>query len=760
VRESGRLNGWKLLISVVLLGPFYLFLYLRTFRKSYPLIKYFAWLPLVLLFFCAYLSFALSYNPYWIRVIYALLLITVFGVSFTFCWIIVSKSKSREPSPRAGTHLSRGIAWMLFMGVLFFCLSKVVQTISYWLLGEYIAVYFSSVAHIFNIWLLVGLIYGFVYGIQGKNDYFNRDIPSLLKSTLLVSLLITIQSLMVLLLVTYPLQRLTPIAYTPQLSDFSFYVLMMLAIPLSVIFFMPTVSLYGLKKATGIIIVAIPLITLHAIVLSGYTITIDLTAASILEDEEKLGSAKELYAKTIPYIRHDALLASLHHRQGVLNVLNRDYEQALSLFKKVMADYSENLEVYKKASKYVESFEKNKRVTDKGRKILSVRHRTFQQAASCFPNSLSVILSFYERDPISTRQLSYGIKEGFDEGTFIWKADSFLTKKGYKLITAFWQNRETLITLLEANYPVLIYVPGHVYTLYGYDSNMEMFFTYDTAKLNRWNDNAFRELQKTWMDGGFLMSVVIRKGDEKNLQHLVPQLFRHANIYQFWQKIQISHYYEFRDNYWKDYDRYKLSEMIGLEGLKLNDFSLHKNGFHPFPWNADKWHEEILPVLEKPWAMEWNVFERFILYLLYHNEVDKAQHLIHMYQSHLNEEFQPVSDRFLDLTLATEVAANNEEEILSVSNKLIGKLDENELGSYWGYYFKGRSLVKKGDLQGAVQLLLPVINNLNLDSASSPRAFENILEILDEINRRDPSLIAEEKKLLLEVGRIHYAMEK
>ncbi len=759
MNTNHRLNGWKLLLFVTFLGPFYLFLYLWDSRRSYPAVKYWAWLLLVLLFICAYLSFTLSYNPYWIRIIYLLLLLSIFGLAFIYNWIVDSKSKTREPRFRTQIYLSRGIAWMFFMGTLFWALSNLVQAINFWLIGEYIAVYFSSITNIFHIWFLVGLVYGFVYGIQGKNNYINLDIPSLIKSTLLIFLFITIHSVLILLLIIYPLQRLSVISYYPQMSAFSFYALVVIAIPLSIINFMPRASLYGLRNAIVTIIIAIPLIILHTIVLSGYTVTVDLTVASILEDKQKLSSAKKLYSKTIPYIRHDRLLAALHHRQGVLNALNQDYETALSSFKKVMADYSENFEVYKKARRYVYSFEKNKSIADMRRKILSVQHRTFEQSASCFPNSLSVILNFYEEKPVSTRKLSYSIKEGFDQGTFIWKADSFLMKNGYNLITTFWQNKETIISLLEANYPVLIYIPGHVYTLYGYDSRMEMFLTYDTAKSNRWNDTPFKDFQKIWMRGSFLMSVVVKKGDENNLKALAPQLFRYSDSYQLWQKAHISNYYEHKDNYWKDYDRRKLSETIGLDGLKINDAYFHSDGFHPFPWDSEKWHKEIFPVLKNPWATEWPIFERFIFYLLYHNEVIEAQRLISLYESHLSDEFNRAFPRLLELKLAVEIAANNQEQILSVSNKLIGISDSTKYGSYWGNYFKGRHLMERGNLKGAVQLLLPVLNNLDLDSGSSSKAFENILNILDEIYLHDPSLISPEKMTLLEVARIYHAIE-
>jgi hypothetical protein len=588
----------------------------------------------------------------------------------------------------------------------------------------------------------------------------NRDISGLLKSSLLIFLFIAIQTVLVLFLVVYPVQRLASLAYTPQLPDFIFYFLLAFSIPLAIMNLMPRAALYPFKKGLAILIAAIPLIMLHAVVLSSYTVTINLTVASILEDKHRLSSAKTLYSQTIPYIRHDRLLATLNHRQGVLSVLNKRYGLALSYFKKVIADYSENYDVYRKSSKYVKSYERHRRALKMNRKILSVRHRTFEQAASCFPNSLSVILSFYEEEPISTRKLSYAIKEGFSEGTFIWKAASFLDQNGYSLITTFWQNKNTIIKLLQADYPVLIYIPGHVYTLYGYDSRMEMFLTYDTAKLNRWDDNPFSEFQRAWMQGNFLMSVVVKKGDEERLKALAPQLFRYSQAHQWWQKSQISRYYESKKNYWIDYDPEKLSALLGLDALKLNDPVLHKSGFDPFPWDPQKWQQEIMPVLKNPSATQWAVFERNIVYLLYHHEFEKARDLIQLYQSHLTGRYNPALSRFLEVKLATAVAAEKKSEILSLSDKLIGITDRQKFGSYWGHYYKARILMERGHAPEAARLLLPVLNNLKLTLNIPQKAFAPILELLDEIILRDPSLITREKLPLLKVARVYYAMEE
>ena len=533
--------------------------------------------------------------------------------------------------------------------------------------------------------------------------------------------------------------------------------LLLIAICLSASFLLRAADHMKPAKSLIVFLLGVPLIALHVIVLSTYSIPINLVVASILEDRHQIVSAKTIYAKAIPYIQHDNLLASLHHRQGVLHVLNQDHDSATASFKKVLTDYSEHYGVFSKARRYMDAIEKNRSNQNLGSKILVVHHQTFEQAASCFPNSLSVILNFYEKQPISTRKLSYAIKESFSSGTFIWKAESFLDKNGYELLTTYWQDKDTLIRLLDAGYPVLVYIPGHVYTVYGYDSRMEMFFTYDTAESNRWSDKPFWSLQRDWMVSSFLMSVVIPKEERERLITLFPQFERYSDSFQLWQKAHISDYYESRGNYWKDYHRYHLSESFGIDRLKMNEpYFIHED-FSPILWSAEDWQTEVLPVLDQPWALEWSIVKNYILYLLHSRQADSALHVIERYESHLTAEQQYHFHELLELKLAAAVYAKDPKLILSVSDKLIGIANNMPSASYWGHYYKARHLMTTGDPEGASEILLSALKNLRLGVYPRSSCFRNIVDALNEIHLMNPSLITPENLRLMEVARIDLA---
>ncbi len=754
--EHRPLNGWMLILYSLFLGPFFLSFYFHETRKSYPVGRIFGWTALLVMFFCAYLLFTFRLSPGLIRIAYGVMFLFLLVPAFLYRWILILKFNDPEPAPGNSWSLSRALAWMIFMGLLFPGLNNLVQTIYFWFFGERIAVYFSGEANLFKWWTLIGLVFGSMYGIRKKNEYVDRRLPALFRTLFLIFCFIALFSGSALLLITYPLQRLAPIEYRPQFTDRLFYGLLLSAILFSVLYLIRTASRKQLQKGIAVLLIGIPLITLHAIVVSGYSVTIGLTVASILEDRRQLSAAKALYAKAIPHIQYQVLLASLHHRQSVLQVLNQDYDAALAGFKKVMADYSENFPVYRKAKRYVESFESNRSLKEAGRKILSVRHQTFEQAASCFPNSLSVVLNFYEPEPISTRELSYAIKEGFSRGAFVWKAETFLEDMGYTLITTFWRDKDTLLSLLDAGYPVLVYVPGHVYTVYGYDARMEMFFTYDTAYANRWNDKPFREFLTAWMRNDFQMSVVVRQENIDRFTARFPDIERYARSYRIRQKTLISAHYARTGNYWKDYDPYLLAESLGLDRLKIDDDDFFSEDFAPFPWDPAEWNEAALPILNRPWALQWPLMENHLLYLLNHHQPDPALELIRLYTFHLAEEGASPFNRLRAVELAALVMADQPEEALSAADKLIGSSKE----FFWVHFIKAEMLMEEGNLEAAARLLLSVLDHLKLGNHTQDRPLRRILGLLDEIRRADAGLIPPDKSELMELARIHLGLDR
>ncbi len=758
MNERHALKGWKMLFGAVVLGPVALILYFEETRKTFPAARYFGWLALLTMVVCGAAMFAFTTSPGMMRIIYSAIYLAIFGLTFFYCWGIDARAKDGHPRPKQGLSFSRAMAWMSVMAIFFIGVSNIMQGLYFWLFGEWVVVFFGKGANLSVIWLPIGLCFGFFYGLKKDNCYIDRDFISVIRFMAHTFVFIALYNAVILLLAVYPLQRLVPIAYYPQTAEYFFYGMLFLAICFST-FHLFRVASGGYFKAGMTLLAGIPLIAFHVVVVSAYTVTINLGVASILEDRQRIDAAKAIYAKAIPYIRYDHLLAALHHRQGVLHVMNKEYPAAVESFKKVLTDYSENYEVYAKAKRYLEALDAETLKTASEGTILKVRHRTFEQAASCFPNSLSVILNFYGDQPVSTRKLSYAIKESFSSGTFIWKAESFLEQNGYALATTYWQTRETLISLLESGYPVLVYVPGHVYTLYGYDGRMDMFFTYDTAKANRWDDKPFWTFQRAWMQSSFLMSVVVPKADLEKFDTQYPAIARYRRSYQLWQKAHMSDYYENKDNYWKDYNRHTMSAEFNLDRFKINERYFQHPDITPYPWDAADWYSEVAPILSQPWALEWSIVRNYLTYLIYNGQTDQARQVVNHFFTNMGKEEQRYFVDLLNLILAAELRSPEQANVLSIADKLIGVTGKSDAGSYWGHYFKARYLISRGELKEAADLLLLALQHMDVEKYWIGSSFTPIVKALDELQRRDPGVIAEDKRPLVKFASIHYAIE-
>ena len=188
--QTRGMKGWIMLAYALFLGPFFLVQYFRETRDIYPAARYFAWASLLAMILSAVLIFNFTVSPFVIRFVYLIVMVSIFGLAFFYCWSLDTKTKIQTQGPIREYSFSRACAWMIAMAVMFSGLNNIVQTAYYWFLGKHVSVYFSAQANIFKFWVLVGLIYGFFYGISKNNDYFNRDADAVARSAFFTLLFI------------------------------------------------------------------------------------------------------------------------------------------------------------------------------------------------------------------------------------------------------------------------------------------------------------------------------------------------------------------------------------------------------------------------------------------------------------------------------------------------------------------------------------------------------------------------------------------
>ena len=213
----------------------------------------------------------------------------------------------------------------------------------------------------------------------------------------------------------------------------------------------------------------------------------------------------------------------------------------------------------------------------------------------------------------------------------------------------------------------------------------------------------------------------------KHFETSFPELVRYASTHTLWQNTRISKYYGNKSSYWHDYDPYTVSESLGQDRIKLSHDNFLDAALHPLNWDESLWANDLIPVWQQKWAVQWDFFRQHVLYLLHHNEIEQAQEFLKIYRPHFNEEYQPAYAPLYELELAVAKASGDKEQVESLADNLVGMTEDRWSRSHWGKYVKAKSLVKRGDIKEAFQLMLPVVNSLELDDTKKDKGLYTLL---------------------------------
>jgi hypothetical protein len=571
---------------------------------------------------------------------------------------------------------------MITGGAIFKSAAAIVNAVFYWFIGDLYPTTAGFNGQPYSWFLYIaGILVGGLYAGQGY-DFLHRTGKKLTKTLTLLMLISFLHGLGLIVLVYEPALALSSIElYSFMVRGF--------------------VSIAGLLCVVGVYycltrfhnvsyknLYLLPLFAVffcfHLCIITQYSPTLNVVMGARHESKGELQKAIRYYKRSMPYLSSKSFKASLNHRLALFSVSKNEPEKALDGFRKVVSVYDDYSHVYDKAKKYLESFEENSK---SGKlHLLEVKHKTFHQPGSCFPNSLAMVLSYLDK-PVNTRELSREIKESFHQGTFIWKASTFVEKNGFEMITIHRQDVKTIQSLLDMNYPVLVYIPGHVYVLYGYDSRFELFFTYDTAVRNNWDDKPFKKFQEDWTESGFTLSVVVPKEKVNDIYNMQPELKHISSAYKIMQKAHISRYYNQRGIYPLDYNQEEIIKQTGSESLFLSHNELNYSDLSSIKYNNDFWDRLSKKLSDKPWLQSYYTMDNFFYFLVFHKKDDLAWNLLdklHKYNMEQNKySYKDLS--YMKFALAFKM--NKQDELTKLKHHFESKV-ENSSWRYqsWAHY--------------------------------------------------------------------------
>ena len=197
------------------------------------------------------------------------------------------------------------------------------------------------------------------------------------------------------------------------------------------------------------------------------------------------GLNKEPAERTASYLQYR--IALLHHKLG-------NSDKAIRGFQRVVAKYTWNDELVKKANRFLDNLERSsetKRVVLPG-----VEMRTEYKGGYCVPNSLALVMKFWGSD-VSAKEIGERIT-GLGSGTFVVNQRWYAEQEGFRHDFLPLAGLEDIKRSIDAGFPVLVYVPAHIFVIVGYDEALETFVTYDVATRDVWVEYIQKDFIKSW----------------------------------------------------------------------------------------------------------------------------------------------------------------------------------------------------------------------------------------------------------------------
>jgi hypothetical protein len=198
------------------------------------------------------------------------------------------------------------------------------------------------------------------------------------------------------------------------------------------------------------------------------------------------GLVKEPGPKVASYLQYRSAL--IYHKLG-----RKDF--ARKGFRRVVTKYTVNPVLVTKANRFLDNLERAtpdlKRVALPG-----VETQTEYKGGYCVPNSLALAMRYWGSD-VDARTIGADIT-GIGTGTYVVDQRWYAEQQKYNHDFLPLASLEDVKQCIDAGFPVLVYVPSHVFAIVGYDDILETFITYDVALQDVWAEYLQEDFIKAW----------------------------------------------------------------------------------------------------------------------------------------------------------------------------------------------------------------------------------------------------------------------
>lgn len=246
----------------------------------------------------------------------------------------------------------------------------------------------------------------------------------------------------------------------------------------------------------------------------GYSGNIFHAAGRYLERQARIPAALWCYEQGLKKDLSAASASSMQYRVALLAHKLGDREQAMAGFRKVVAKYTFDEDLVERANRFLDNMARNNH--GQRRVVLpGVEAHIAYKGSYCVPNSLALVMRFWGAD-IDARDIGRTIT-GLSRGTMIVDQAWYAEQQGFRHDFLPNASIDDIKASIDAGFPVMVYVPAHVFVIVGYDDILDTFVTYDVATNDVWVDYIQKDFIKSWKRQGSTLVLAYPAGQETRI---------------------------------------------------------------------------------------------------------------------------------------------------------------------------------------------------------------------------------------------------
>jgi len=484
-----------------------------------PLLSCTRWWVLASLGQIALLGVLYTYfkGPWWNTLIYTMgyyFLITLF---YRYFYKTPSSAKITSSFRQTFQLAFPGFALLFFLS---FPLTGIFRLTSDYLWSGFLETHFSwnhTVIQVGLTWLalLAALFTQYYFNCKNKNLYSSSFAYYFIN----ISLLLFLQYQLYQGLLLVPLRQTLSAGIYPGWFSSSVHVIFIIYVLGSLPLLgnaLQSVAFFSLKQIK--IVIACVLLGISLLLTWGSGTYISFMTARELEKQGRLDLCIPLYQKTLRLSSSDSLRSYFQYQLGLLYRKKGQNNQARQAFARVVLKENKNFALVLNSKKFLQAL----KTSTKGERIVvpGMEMRTEYKSAYCVPNSLGFVMGYFG-NKVAAKEIGKAITT-LEQGSFIPDAVSYAEQKEFNFVLWPLAKPQELKSLIRAGMPVLVFTPGHVLVVFGFDEVLKTFVTYDVATFEIWDERDENSLIKEWNRSQNLMAVVYPKSQSNKWQAHLP----------------------------------------------------------------------------------------------------------------------------------------------------------------------------------------------------------------------------------------------